>query len=86
MGNFAPIQPTVDGANKGTGTINSLGNYGFMLTAIDGQVNGGGNTDKFRIKIWDKDQVNIIVYDNQLSAGENDGPTTTLVSGSIVIH
>lgn len=57
-----------------------------MLTAIDGQVNGGGNTDKFRIKIWDKDQVNIIVYDNQLSAGENDGPTTTLVSGSIVIH
>ncbi len=39
---------------KGTGTINGAGDYGFMLTAIDGQVNGGGGTDKFRIKIWDK--------------------------------
>ena len=39
---------------KGEGTINGSGNYGFMLTAIDGQINGGGGVDKFRIKIWDK--------------------------------
>jgi hypothetical protein len=46
---------TVAGARaqyKGTGTINGGGTYGFMLTAIDGQVNGGNNLDKFRIKIW----------------------------------
>jgi hypothetical protein len=38
---------------KGLGTVNGSGNYGFILTAIDGSLNGGG-TDKFRIKIWDK--------------------------------
>lgn len=38
---------------KGSGTINGSGNLGFMLTAIDGQLNGGGQ-DKFRIKIWNK--------------------------------
>jgi len=27
---------------KGLGTINGTGNYGFMLTAIDGQISGGG--------------------------------------------
>ena len=30
------------GAVQGHGTINGAGNYGFMLTAVDGQVNGGG--------------------------------------------
>ena len=42
------------GAVQGLGTINGTGSYGFMLTAVDGQVNGGGGMDKFRIKIWDK--------------------------------
>ncbi len=37
---------------KGRGQINNAGDYGFMLTAIDGAVNGGGGVDKFRIKIW----------------------------------
>lgn len=27
---------------KGTGTINGAGTYKFMLTAVDGQINGGG--------------------------------------------
>jgi hypothetical protein len=33
---------------KGTGTINGGGNYGFLITALD------GSPDRFRIKIWDK--------------------------------
>lgn len=70
---------------KGTGTINSAGNYGFMLTAIDGQINGGGGVDKFRIKIWDKQSGNI-VYDNQMHAAEDADPTTDIGGGSIVIH
>ena len=37
---------------KGEGTINGSGSYRFMLTAIDGQINGGGGVDKFRIRIW----------------------------------
>jgi len=71
---------------KGTGTINGSGNYGFLLTAIDGQVNGGGGVDKFRIKIWDKNHGDAIVYDNQIGAGDDATPTTALGGGSIVIH
>jgi PKD repeat protein len=71
---------------KGTGTINGTGNYGFMLTAIDGQINGGGGMDKFRIKIWDKNNADAIVYDNQMGLDDDGNPTTTLGGGSIVIH
>ncbi|HMQ05498.1 MAG TPA: choice-of-anchor Q domain-containing protein [Pyrinomonadaceae bacterium] len=70
---------------KGKGKINNTGNYGFMLTAIDGQLNGGGGTDKFRIKIWDIAS-GTIVYDNNRGAGDNGNPTTVLGGGSIVIH
>jgi hypothetical protein len=71
---------------KGSGTINGNGNYGFMLTAIDGQTNGGGGVDKFRIKIWDKDDGGAIIYDNQLGMSDTSDPTTAIVEGSIVIH
>jgi probable HAF family extracellular repeat protein len=76
---------------KGTGTINGAGSYKFMLTAIDGQVNGGGGTDRFRIKIWyydadlDKD---VVVYDNQIDSGTEGtlSEGTAIGGGSIVIH
>jgi hypothetical protein len=68
---------------KGEGTINDAGNYGFMLTAIDGQINGGGGSDKFRIKIWDGET---IVYDNQIGDLDYADPSTLLGGGSIVIH
>lgn len=70
---------------KGTGTINGTGSYGFLLTASDGQVTGGGGIDKFRIKIWDM-ATGTIVYDNQMGAADNAGATTALGGGSIVIH
>ncbi|MGH2499786.1 MAG: SBBP repeat-containing protein [Candidatus Limnocylindria bacterium] len=71
---------------KGTGTINGSGNYGFMLTAVDGQVNGGGGVDKFRIKIWDKDNGDTTVYDNEVGKNEDSTPTTEIAGGSIVIR
>lgn len=71
---------------KGTGTINGSGNYGFMLTAIDGQLNGGGGADKFRIKIWDKNNGDAVVYDNQILSGDTVDPTTLLGGGSINIQ
>lgn len=71
---------------KGFGTINGTGNYGFLLAAIDGQLNGGGGTDKFRIKIWDIDNANAVVYDNLAGATDTADPTTVLGGGSIVIH
>jgi len=70
---------------KGTGTINGTDSYGFMLTAIDGQVNGGGGTDELRMKIWRLSD-GVVVYDNQMAAPENADPTTVLSGGSIVIH
>lgn len=69
---------------KGSGTINDAGDYGFMLTAIDGDLNGK-KPDSFRIKIWDK-TTNAVIYDNQLGASDSADPTTLLGGGSIVIH
>ena len=62
------------------------GNYGFILTAIDGALPGGGGSGKFRIMIWDLDNGAGVVYDNQPGAGQGDDPTTVLGGGSIVIH
>jgi hypothetical protein len=70
---------------KGSGTINGNGNYGFLLTAIDGQLNGGGGQDKFRIKIWDK-TTNNIIYDNQIDTPNETDPSTVIGGGSIIIH
>jgi len=71
---------------KGTGTINSSGNYGFLLSATDADINGGGNADKFRMRIWDRDNMDAVVYDNEVGGGEDAGPTTEIGGGSIVIH
>jgi PKD repeat protein len=70
---------------KGEGTINGAGHYGFRLTAIDGKINGGG-VDKFRIKIWDMDNNNLIVFDNNLGTPDDQNPSTVLSGGQITIH
>lgn len=70
---------------KGSGTINGDGNFGFILTVIDGQINGGRGVDKFRIKIWDRATGNI-VYDNQIGDADTDDLTTTISGGNIIIH
>jgi len=72
---------------KGTGTVNGTGTYGFLLSAVDGDVNGGGGTDKFRIKIWDI-ATDTVVYDNNLGASDDidNANPQTLKSGSIAIH
>ncbi len=70
---------------KGSGTINGAGDYGFMLTAIDGGNLNPKQPDRFRIKIWDK-ATGTVVYDNQLGAADSVDPTTVISGGSIVIH
>jgi hypothetical protein len=69
---------------KGSGTINGTGDYGFLISAVDGQLNGGLGVDKFRIKIWNTAS-GLVVYDNQIGASESAEPTTTLGGGSITI-
>jgi len=70
---------------KGSGTINNAGDYSFILTAIDGEISGGGGMDKFRMKITNKTGGGL-VYDNLLNAPDSNDPTTVLGGGSIVIH
>jgi hypothetical protein len=71
---------------KGVGRINGAGNYGFMLTATDSQIKGGGGVDTFRIKIWDKNNGDAVVYDNQMGEADDSHAGTVLGGGSIVIH
>lgn len=69
----------VNGSNyakfKGSGTINGLGNYKFMLWA------GDGEPDTFRIRIWEEGEATgdeIDIYDN--------GSEQAISGGSIVVH
>ncbi len=75
---------------KGVGTINGAGHYGFILTAIDGDLPGGSGMDRFRIKIWNRD-VSVdgssgVVYDNQTGADINADPTMAVQGGQIRIR
>ena len=71
---------------KGTGTINGEGNHGFMLSAIDAALTPSTNVDLFRIKIWDKDNGDAVVYDNMMEAAEDADPAAEIGGGSIVIY
>jgi hypothetical protein len=70
---------------KGTGDINGVDGYKFVLTAYDGDVNGGGGIDKFRIKITKN---GVVVYDNRIGASDDIdlANPTAIAGGSIVIH
>jgi ELWxxDGT repeat protein len=71
---------------KGTGYLEDGPTCGFLLTANDGQVAGGGGIDKFRIKIWDLTS-GVILYDNRLGASDdiNSADPQALGGGSITI-
>jgi uncharacterized protein (UPF0548 family) len=71
---------------KGTGTINGAGHYGFMISAIDEALTTSTDVDRFRIKIWDMDDGDVVVYDNQMDADDDADPTTAIGGGDIVIH
>src|SRR5206468_5667480 len=71
---------------KGTGAVNGVSGYSFLLTATDGDVSGGGGVDKFRIKIMNGGGG--VVYDNKMGADDSMTGTNTQAvgGGSIVIH
>ena len=70
---------------KGTGTINGVPGYTFVLTAYDGQAPGGGGVDRFRMKIK---YGAAVVYDNRMGASDDVDVADPMVisGGSIVIH
>jgi len=71
---------------KGVGTVNGMGNFGFMLTAVDEALTPSTSVDLFRIKIWDIEDGDAVIYDNQMGSGDNADPSTAIGGGSIVIH
>jgi Domain of unknown function (DUF2341)/PKD domain len=71
---------------KGTGTIYDDGHYGFMLSAIDEKLTPSTDVDMFRIRIWDKDNGDAVVYDNNIGNDDDADPTTALGGGTIIIH
>ena len=80
------VNGTIQAQYKGTGVINNAGNFGFLLTAQDGDNFGNKKPDTFRIKIWDKAS-GAVVYDNQMGVDETALTAgTQLGGGSIVIH
>ncbi|PSR51874.1 hypothetical protein AHMF7605_28600 [Adhaeribacter arboris] len=64
----------------GKGKINGTGNYGFLVSLLDGR------PDKFRIKIWNKDKNNQVVYDNNLTSTAETADPTTAITGFILIQ
>ena len=70
---------------KGTGTVNGSGDYGFLLTVTDGDLQSPSDPDRFRLKVWDK-ATSAVVYDNLLDAPDSSDPTTVLGGGQIKIH
>jgi parallel beta-helix repeat protein len=71
---------------KGVGTINNAGNYGFLISVIDEKLTPSTDTDMFRIKIWDKDNNDEVIYDNNMENDPYADPTTEITGGQIVIH
>ena len=74
---------------KGAGTVNGSGDYGFLLSAIDAELTPRTDVDLFRIKIWNKEDGDALIYDNQVACsetGDDADPCTEIGDGSIVIH
>ncbi|MCU0631906.1 MAG: hypothetical protein MUC66_02885 [Methanolinea sp.] len=65
-----------------TGTVNGAGQYGFVISAIDGAISGGDDT--FRIRIREK-ATNTLIYDNGAGYDTAD-PVTPLDGGNVKIH
>jgi hypothetical protein len=64
---------------KGSGTVKGIGDLGFLIFATDAEATQAtGDSDSFRIRIWDKGDGDSVVYDNGLEQ--------PLAGGSIVVH
>jgi DNA/RNA endonuclease G (NUC1) len=69
---------------KGTGTVRGrAGTYGFLVTAIDGDVAARG-ADQLRVKIWDASDR--VIFDNRPAAADGSDAATPLGGGSVVLH
>ncbi len=73
---------------KGTGTLSGTGNYGFIISAVDAALTPSTSVDLFRIRIWDKDNGGVVIYDNQIACSnisEDADSCATIAGGDIKI-
>lgn len=73
---------------QGVGRINGGGDYGFLISAIDGALVPGGGPDRLRVRIWDRGNGDALVYDNQFACGdlgETSEPCNPIGGGNIQI-
>jgi hypothetical protein len=70
---------------RGTGSVNGVSGYDFRVTGYDGDINGGGGIDKYRIKITRNGQT---IFDNRMGQSEDidQANPQQIAGGSIVIH
>ncbi|MBC5774904.1 SBBP repeat-containing protein [Pontibacter sp. KCTC 32443] len=75
---------------QGTGTLSGKGNYGFIASGRDAGGTGTDDTgDQLRIRIWDLNAGNTVVYDNFQAAGDIYDMSTAapnIARGQIIIH
>jgi hypothetical protein len=69
----------------GSGMINAEGDYGFMLTAIDGDLVDKDTPDEISMKIWQKEPF-VVIYDNLSVEPDHSFVAVEIGNGSIVIH
>ena len=69
---------------KGLGTVDGQGQYGFLLSAVDGGEGAATEPDRLRLKVFDPDTGDI-VYDNQLGASDDAAPDTAITAGAISV-
>ena len=76
----------VKAALKGKGTINNSGNYKFLVNIIDSENLQYTDVDKIRIRIWDVDNGNAVLYDNYMMVDKSKNNESTLVyDGNIML-
>jgi len=72
---------------KSQGAVNGVDGFGFLLSAIDADlnVNDPFEVDRFRIKIWDI-ATETVHYDNNVGGDDTGDPVTEIRSGQIRIQ
>jgi PKD repeat protein len=67
---------------QGSATLDGTGNYGFLVTLIDGSKASPQTPDRYRIKIWQKGTM-AVVYDNEMGRDDVADPITVAEDGEI---
>jgi hypothetical protein len=75
----------VRGEYAGTGTVNGVGSYNFIVTVIDGSQLTPAQPLLFRLKVWDPTS-GTVLYDCQMGAPDFADPTTPINGGNLTVH